>query len=81
MQTQTVEFAIVRKRNNITKVGRTSMLQPKTNYKGGSVKWYDDKLKQKSKQFYRQRTDGSNLTEFDSLCVPFQQAIEEATSK
>lgn len=49
MKTQTVEFAVTRKRNNIIKVGRTSILQPKTKYKGGSIKWYEDKPKQESK--------------------------------
>ena len=49
MKTQTVEFAVTRNKSNITRVGRTSILQPKTNYKGGSTKWYKDKPKQKSK--------------------------------
>lgn len=49
MKTQTVEFAVTRKKGTITRVGRTSILQPKTNYKGGSIKWYKDKPKQESK--------------------------------
>lgn len=49
MQKQTVEFAVKRNNGIITRVGRTSILQPKTNFKGGSVKWYEDKPKQKSK--------------------------------
>ena len=49
MKTQTVEFAVTRNKGNITRVGRTSILQPKTNYKGGSIKWYKDKPKQESK--------------------------------
>lgn len=48
-QTQTVEFAVTRDKGNITRVGRTGILQPKTNFKSGSVKWYEDKPKQKSK--------------------------------
>lgn len=46
---QTVEFAVTRNKGTITRVGRTSILQPKTNFQGGSVKWYEDKPKQKSK--------------------------------
>lgn len=49
MKTQTVEFAVTRNKGTITRVGRTSILQPKTNYKGGSIKWYKDKPKQESK--------------------------------
>ena len=49
MHKQTIEFAVTRNKGSITRVGRTGILQPKTNYKGGSVKWYKDKPKQKSK--------------------------------
>ena len=49
MQTQTVEFAVTRNNGNITKIGRTSIPQPKTNFKGCSIKWHEDKPKQKSK--------------------------------
>lgn len=49
MQTQTVEFAVTRNNGNITKIGKTSIVQPKTNFKGGSVKWYKDKPKPKGK--------------------------------
>lgn len=48
-QTQTVEFAVTRNKGNITRVGKTGINQPKINFKGGSVKWYEDKPKQKSK--------------------------------
>lgn len=48
MQKQTVEFAITRNNGTITRVGRTGILQPKTSFKGGSVKWYGDKPKPKS---------------------------------
>ena len=48
-QTQTVEFAVTRNNGTITRIGRTGILQPKTNFKGGSVKWYEDKPKRKSK--------------------------------
>ncbi len=49
MQKQTVEFAVIRKNGVITRIGKTSILQPKPNFKGGSIKWYEDKLKQESK--------------------------------
>ncbi len=49
MQKQTIEFAVIRKNGNITRIGRTSIQQPQTNFKGGSIKWYEDKLKQKDK--------------------------------
>lgn len=49
MHKQTVEFAVTRKNGNITRIGRTSINQPKTNFKGGSIKWYDDKPKQTDK--------------------------------
>lgn len=47
--TQTVEFAVTRNNGTITRIGRTGINQPKTNFKGGSIKWYEDKPKQKSK--------------------------------
>lgn len=47
MRTQTVEFAVTRENGNITKIGRTSIAQPKPNFKGGTVKWYEDKPKEK----------------------------------
>ena len=49
MHKQIVEFAVTRKNGNITRIGKTGINQPKTNFKGGSVKWYEDKPKQKSK--------------------------------
>ena len=49
MQTQTVEFAVTKNKGNITRIGRTNINQPKTYFKGGSIKWYKDKPKQKSK--------------------------------
>lgn len=49
MQKQTVKFAITHKNGVITRIGRTSINQPKTYFKGGSVKWYEDKPKKNSK--------------------------------
>lgn len=48
-QTQTVEFVVTRNNGTITRIGRTGIDQPKTNFKGGAVKWYKDKPKQNSK--------------------------------
>lgn len=49
MRKQTVQFATTRNNGIITKVGRTGIIQPKPNFRGGSVKWYEDKPKRKSK--------------------------------
>lgn len=49
MQKQTVEFVVTRKNGNIARIGRTGINQPKTSFKGGSVKWYEDRPKQKNK--------------------------------
>ena len=49
MHTQSIEFAVARSKGNITRIGKTSIPQPKTNFKGGSIKWYKDKPKEKSK--------------------------------
>ena len=47
MQTKTVEFAVTHKDGRITKTGTAVILQPKTRFGGGSVKWYEDKPKKK----------------------------------
>lgn len=47
-QKQTVEFATVTKNGVVQKIGKSSILQPKTNFQGGSVKWYPDRPKKKS---------------------------------
>ena len=49
MQTQTLKFAVTKKCNVIDKVGRASICQPKTNFSGGSIKWYQDKLRKESR--------------------------------
>ncbi len=38
MQTQTIEFAVETKNSTVQKVGKPVLAQPKTNFKGGSVK-------------------------------------------
>lgn len=45
MKTQTMQFAVQKKNGVIEKVGRSSILTPKTNFKGGEIKWYEDKPK------------------------------------
>lgn len=49
MRKQTVEFATIRKNGIITKIGRTGINQSRTNFNGGSVRFYEDKRKQESK--------------------------------
>lgn len=49
MQKQTVQFAVKSNKGTITRVGRTGINQPKANFKGGTVKRYEDKPKQKSR--------------------------------
>lgn len=43
MQTQTIQFATVTKNGVVQKVGKSTILQPKTNFKGGSIKCEDKK--------------------------------------
>ena len=38
MQTQTIEFEVKKKKGTVQKVGKPVLAQPKTNFKGGSVK-------------------------------------------
>jgi len=45
MKKQTVNFAVVTKNGIVQSTGRSSILQPKTNFKGGSIQWYEDKKK------------------------------------
>lgn len=45
MQKQTIQFAVQSKNGVVQKVGKSSILQPKTNYKGGKTNWLPDKPK------------------------------------
>ncbi len=47
MYKQTIEFAVTHKNSIITRIGRTAIDQPKTNFKGGFVKFFEDRPKQK----------------------------------
>lgn len=49
MHRQTVQFAVTHNKGNVTRIGKASILQPKSNFKGGSIKWYEDKPKRGSK--------------------------------
>ena len=42
METQTVTFTTVKKNGVITKIGRSTIMQPKPQFKGRDVKWFDD---------------------------------------
>lgn len=52
MQKQTVEFATVVKNGVVQKVGKSSILQPKPNFKGGSINWYQDQARHKSNHLH-----------------------------
>lgn len=46
MKTQ-ILTSMVRKSNGVvTRIERGYIIQPTTNFKGGTVKWYQDKLKE-----------------------------------
>ena len=47
---QTMQFAVVKDSKEIKQIGRSSLLQPKANFKGDpdSIKWYPDRPKKKT---------------------------------
>lgn len=45
MKKQTSEFTVVTDNKTVTQVGRSSIIQPRTYFRGGEVKWYQDKIK------------------------------------
>lgn len=45
MQKQTMQFITVVKDGVIQVIGKSIITQPKINFKGGSIKWYEDKPK------------------------------------
>lgn len=45
MQKQTTQFAVETKNGVVQRIGRNSINQPEIKFKGGSIKWYEDKLK------------------------------------
>lgn len=50
MEKQTIQFATVTENGAVTKIGKSTVLQPKTNFKGGSIKWADDSKLLKAKK-------------------------------
>lgn len=42
MEKQIINFTTTTKNGIITQIGRSTILQPKLQFKGGSVKWFDD---------------------------------------
>lgn len=45
MKKQTFNFAVVTKNGTVQSIGRSTIYQPKPSFKGGSIKWYEDKKK------------------------------------
>lgn len=44
MEKQTVEFIVRSKNGVVTEIGKSVIVQPKTDFKPGSgIKWYEDK--------------------------------------
>lgn len=48
MQKQTIEFAVETKNGAVQSIGKSIVYQPKTNFNGKGIKWYEDKPKKKS---------------------------------
>ncbi len=42
MKKQTTEFAIQADKGIVQQIGKSSILEPKVNYKGAGTKWFDD---------------------------------------
>ena len=47
MNRTTTQFAVETKNGVVQRIGKSSILQPKTNFKGIGIKWYEDKPKKK----------------------------------
>lgn len=45
MQTQILTSAVTKSNGVVTQIGRGYILQPETYFRGGEVKWYQDKPK------------------------------------
>ena len=48
MQKQTANFAVQTNKGVVQTIGKSVIYQPKTEFKGGEIKWYEDKPKKKS---------------------------------
>lgn len=51
MDKQVFEFAIQKKDGVIQKIGSSHIIQPEIKFKGGTIKWYEDKPKQEGIQY------------------------------
>lgn len=58
---QTITTAVQTKNGVVQTIGRSVMIQPKTNFKGGSIKWLEDTYHTK---LYRVDTFPSNKQRF-----------------
>ena len=47
-KTQTMQFAVSKDSKGVMQIGKSAILQPKPNFKGGTIKFYQDKPKQKT---------------------------------
>lgn len=47
MQRQTLETAVETKNGAVRRIGRGAIFTPKPNFGGDSIKWYEDKPKEK----------------------------------
>ncbi len=45
MSTQILTSAVKKTNGAVTQIGRGYIIQPRTNFQGGAVKWYQDKPK------------------------------------
>ena len=46
---QALQFAVVKDSKGVVQqIGRGAILQPKPNFKGGTISWYQDRQKQKA---------------------------------
>ena len=42
MKKQTMEFAVVTKKSAVQQIGKSTIIQPKIDFRGGEAKWFDD---------------------------------------
>lgn len=45
MNKQTIEFAVQKTNNIVTRIGRSYISHPEIKFSGGHIKWYEDKPK------------------------------------
>lgn len=38
-----IQFAVEKKNGVVSRIGKSTILTPEINFKGGSVKWFDDR--------------------------------------